>query len=65
MWSFPALGSFTAKLLEKASVDNVAHVRRLYHVKIHLMMTFVDMVRKIRLWIEHHESLFVLGNSRL
>ena len=31
MWSFPALGSFTAKLLEKASVDNVAHVQRLYH----------------------------------
>ena len=27
-------------------------------VKIHLMMTFVDMARKIRVWIEHHDSLF-------
>ena len=33
--------------------------------KIHLMMTLEDMARNFRVGIEHQDSLFVLGNSRL
>jgi len=34
-------------------------------VKIHLMMTFLDMIHNFRVRIEHQDGLFVLGNSRL
>ena len=33
--------------------------------KIHMMMMLVNMARKFRVMIEHHNSLFVLRNPRL
>ena len=34
-------------------------------IKIHLMMTIVEMARKFGVMIEHQDSIFVLGNPRL
>ena len=34
-------------------------------IKIHAMMTVVNMARRFRVVIEHHDSLFVFRNPRL
>jgi len=34
-------------------------------IKIHVMIAFVNMARKFRVVIKHHDSLFVFRNPRL
>ena len=67
MWSFPMFVSFTdIQASRKSCYDgNLAHFRRLNIVKIHLMMTLVDITHNFGIFIEHQNSLFVLRHLHL